>query len=132
MNNKYFLILTALLHFCVLGPSLYIIKYSNIIIIYNIIILLASTFSVLWHLDETNKIIMHIDYLLAFIWFSVDIYIAFLNLIILLQVILLNLLILFLNMIIKKDEMYYIYHSIWHIISSIKCLYIVHLFINFQ
>ena len=129
--SKIILVLTALLHLCALYPSLYYNKfYYNISIFYNILILFATLFSVLWHLDNTNKIIMYIDYSLALIWLAFDIYIAFLNFIILLQVLLLNFIIFYLNIMIKKDASYYIYHSIWHIISSIKCSYIVYLFIN--
>jgi hypothetical protein len=127
--NKYILILTALLHLCALYPSLYYNKiYYNISVFYNIIILFATLFSMLWHLDESNKIIMYIDYLLAFLWLILDIYIALLNYILLLQILLLNFIIFFLNILIKKNNMYYIYHSIWHIQSSIKCLYIIYLF----
>lgn len=100
----------------------------SIFILYNIVILLATTFSILWHLGETNKIIMYIDYLLAFIWLILYIYIALLNYILLIQVLLLNFITFYLNILIIKNEMYYIYHSIWHIVSSIKYLYIVYLF----
>lgn len=127
--NKCILVLSTLLHCCSLFQSLYYNKiYYNISILYNIVILLATTFSILWHLDETNKIIMYIDYLLAFIWLVLDIYIALLNYILLIQVLLLNFITFYLNILIIKNETYYIYHSIWHIVSSIKCLYIVYLF----
>jgi len=125
------LILTTSLHCVSLFPSLYYItKYSNITILYNTVISLATLFSILWHLDETNKIIMYIDYFLALVWLIFDIYISLLNYILLFQVLLLNFIIFYLNTLIKKNNMYYIYHSIWHIISSIKCLFIIYLFLH--
>jgi hypothetical protein len=131
--NKCILVLTTLLHCCSLFPSLYHNKINyNISILYNIVITLATIFSILWHLDETKKIIMYIDYLLAFIWLVLDIYIALLNYILLIQVLLLNFIIFYLNILIKKNESYYIYHSIWHIISSVKCLYTVYLFTHLE
>jgi hypothetical protein len=97
--NKCLLVLTALLHLCALYPSL----YYNISILYNIVILFATLFSMLWHLDETNKIIMYIDYLLAFFWLVLDIYIALLNYILLIQVLLLNFIIFYITPFLLKS-----------------------------
>jgi hypothetical protein len=100
---------------------------------YNIIII-SSTFSVIWHLSsESNGIIMILDYVFAFSWFIIELFIStiYFNSRIVKNVILTNILVYLtyiLNTILLDDWISYKYsHSIWHIISFTKCIFISYL-----
>ena len=87
--------------------------------VYTATIFLATTLGIIWH---TFDILMELDYIMAGLWFMQDIYWSF----ILTQydIILLNLIVLILNLMTNFTNNYVLYHSIWHVISAIKCIYI--------
>ena len=116
------LILSTLPHFLALTPLLQ--NPNSFQYGYTMIITASSTFSILYHINEESKIIATIDYLLAFIWFIYDLRLAqkFWK-----KIIFLNGVIFLLNIMIPYNK-YYVLHSIWHIVSAIKCYYISSLF----
>jgi len=119
------LALTASLHYLAVIPI--IAKYINVPIpyfnwIYVNIICLSTTTSIIWHYFN---ILLGLDYLLAGIWFCLDIiWGLLLNQP---QIIYLNLIIFLLNIIITSMNNYVFYHSIWHVLSAIKCIYITYI-----
>lgn len=124
-KNMNLLILSTIPHF-------YTLHYITNDKIYFTIVLFSSSFSILWHyLCEPKNFIFFIDYTLGLLWTLYEIY-KFRNEYIL-QVIFMNLFVLFTNIltdeISKKKILEYKYsHSIFHIVSSIKTIYIAFLF----
>ena len=119
------LILTSSLHYLSVIPIL--LAYQNKPLpffnkIYRNTILLSTTISIIWHFfNETSKLV-YLDYGLAIIWFLQDILWSFL-----LSkpiMIYLNIIIFILHFLVRYTGDYVLYHSIWHVISSIKCMYI--------
>ena len=113
------LVISTIPHYFAIIPTiLYDHKYS---IEYSLIILVSSSFSVLWHLSsQQHSVLTFLDHFLACLWFFSDISISNNSI----TVILLNGIILLLNLLIQNKFDYQIWHSIWHICSSLKCLYI--------
>jgi len=122
-----YLILSTLPHFLSIIPlieyySTYTFGYCNLII-------LSTTFSILYHYyQETNKIITLIDYFLAYVWFVYDVYFgyAYTNSFDLVIIIFVNFISFIINIKIPKlmKDSYIINHSIWHIINSCKTIYV--------
>jgi hypothetical protein len=113
------LVISTIPHYFAIIPTIvYNHKYS---IEYSLIILVSSSLSILWHLtSQQHTILKFLDYFLACLWFLSDISISNNSI----TVILLNGIILLLNLIIQNNLEYQTWHSIWHICSSLKCLYI--------
>jgi hypothetical protein len=87
---------------------------------YTITILASSTLSVIWHsLGEPDGILMYLDYTLAVCWFLWELYL-FKNK---KMILCLNGIIFTLNRLIPQEH-YIFYHSIWHLLSSMKAIYI--------
>jgi hypothetical protein len=83
----------------------------------------------LWHYHNTYQL-MIMDYYFATIWFLLDIgWYMELNSN---RILVLNLIIFICNIIINNLDNYVYYHSIWHIISAIKCIYISYLIRNIK
>ena len=90
---------------------------------YKTVIVASSTFSILYHINEESKLIAVIDYCLAFAWFLYDLKMGKFRE----RILVLNGLVFLMNILIPYNK-YYVLHSIWHIISAIKCFYISSLF----
>jgi len=118
------LILTTIPHFYSILP---LVKYYRTFAHnYINIIVLSSTFSILYHASkESNAAIATADYFLALLWFSYDIYLGYTHTTPFTQskIILGNLIIFFINTQISNKN-YTINHSIWHILSACKSFYV--------
>ena len=65
---------------------------------------------------------MELDYVMACLWFSQDLHWSYV--LIQYDIILLNLIVFILNLVTNFTNNYVLYHSIWHVISATKCIYI--------
>jgi hypothetical protein len=129
----YLLLVTSALHYLAIIPIL-CKSYSSYVTIhqyyriYANTIILATTFSILGHYYNTIGLQLA-DYYLAGIWFLQDIVWSLeINKS---RIILLNIIIFCLNMITNYLNNYEYYHSIWHVLSAIKCIYISYLIRNY-
>jgi hypothetical protein len=119
------LIITSSLHYLALIPIL--IKYRNKSMsdftkLYRNTIIFSTTFSIFWHYFDQSYILFYFDYIIALLWFCQDI---LWSLIVNKPIIIyLNIIIFLLNFLVRYSGNYVLYHSIWHVISSIKCIYI--------
>lgn len=122
------LAITASLHFPAIIPIICKNKLVLLDYIYIYTILLSTTFSILWYSYYESNLLLLIDYFLAGIWFMLDTmwYILLNNKLIMY----LNLGIFILNILVYFTNNYVLYHSIWHILSVIKCVYISFLIKN--
>jgi hypothetical protein len=123
------LVISTLPHYLAIIPIIWKFDISLIYTIYAYTIFLSSTFSVLYHnYDESNKVITFIDYMLAYLWFSEELLISYIytNYTTLAKILLLNLFIFIWNINIPKHD-YKRQHSIWHIFSALKAIYISYL-----
>ena len=104
-------------------------------IVYIVTVIISSTLSLYWHiLKEPKNIVFYADYLFAVIWTILEIILItikgdFSDII---AVIFLNKLVFITNQLVnylsKKDIIIYEKgHSIWHILSSLKCIYVSYL-----
>jgi hypothetical protein len=122
---SWLLVLTSSLHYLAVIPI--ILTYQNKPLpffnrIYRNTILYSTTISILWHFfNETYKLVF-LDYGLAIVWFIQDVLWSFL--LSKPSMIHLNIIIFILHFLVRYTGDYVLYHSIWHVISSIKCLYI--------
>jgi hypothetical protein len=117
------LIITTVSHYMAILPLLYNTYYYD----YIIIIFISTTFSILWHHDnERISIIYNMDYIFAFIWFMYDMILTnYLT-----YTLLLNLIIFIINRWSDHCKNYKLYHSIWHLLSALKCFIISYYFIS--
>ena len=89
---------------------------------YTITILASSTLSVVWHaLGEPDGILMYLDYFAALCWFLYEVHLGKNKMLV--TIILLNGVVFTLNRLIPQEQ-YVFYHSIWHILSSMKSIYV--------
>ena len=122
------LILSTLPHYA----SAYILPEGIITLPYIICIVASTTASIVWHIigEPTEGLVYMIDYGLAGLWFIFDICMA--SYIhrrqVYLKILLLNGIVFYLHIIHsvtnKSNDDYYIYHSVWHLVSSAKAFYI--------
>jgi len=112
--RRFLLCATTSLHYLSLIP--------NTFFIYKMLIFTSTSLSFLWHYyNEPKNILFYLDYGMAILWSVYDFYLVFnadhfymISLIFLLN-----------KMIDKCDEKKYVYyHSLWHIISALKSLFI--------
>jgi len=91
--------------------------------------MVSTTFSILWHYYNTYQL-MIMNYYFATIWFLLDIglYKELNNN----KILILNLIVFIFNIIINNLDNYVYYHSISHIISALKCIYISYLIRNIK
>ena len=88
------------------------------------IVWISTTLSVLWHLQgEPFNYLYYLDYLGAGLWTGYELYASTDNLSMTTQVAVLNLIVFLLNMN-PGSEHYYVYHSLWHLMSAAKCFYV--------
>jgi hypothetical protein len=91
------------------------------------VIFTSATLSVLYHAyEEKHKVITFLDYALALVWFIADVYmsIRYLDNYGASQILLLNGLTVGTNMLPSSRENYAIQHSVWHLASASKCIYV--------
>jgi hypothetical protein len=119
------LVLTSSLHYFAVIPI--ILAYQNKPLpffnkIYLNTILYATTISILWHFFNETSMLVYLDYGLAIVWFFQDILWSLL--LSKPSIIYLNIVIFILHFLVRYTGDYLLYHSIWHGISAIKCIYI--------
>jgi hypothetical protein len=77
----------------------------------------------MWHwYGEPKNMLYYLDYFFAFAWFITDVYRSRRET--LKMVITLNAIVFITNICIKYNSDYWLYHSMWHLLSSAKCFYI--------
>jgi hypothetical protein len=112
-----YLILSTLLHLLSAIPLLpYAAAYG-----YIEVICVSTTMSIIYHLDESNRVIAFLDYSYAFIWFLYDIYMTY-STPFLYQIILVNGCSCMIHA--YPATNYNRFHTIWHIINATKCIYV--------
>ena len=117
-----FIIISTLLHYISIYPLLIYNNYYELLYIF--IIIISTTFSVLYHYyQEANLFINIIDYSLAFLWLIYDLIFA-LYIHHLFEIALSNIFIFLINIYIPYNYYYKYLHTIWHILSAIKCFYV--------
>lgn len=131
------LILSTVPHYL----SLYFFKSEFMIMnnymlykLYFNIAFISSTLSIIWHLHSEPPIgiVMTLDYIFAYLWSTIEILISaiYFDFIILETVILMNIIVCISYIIHSHSScsIHYMYsHSIWHVISFIKCIYVSYL-----
>jgi hypothetical protein len=118
------LVLTTLLHGLATLPPLtseHPFRYA-----YSAHVIATTILSAVWHLKgQPNGLIMSLDYSFIAIWFFYD-----MGLMSQIpnsdkpQIILATIFILCLHELCSADQNYEVYHSLWHIASVIKCIYV--------
>lgn len=102
-------------------------RYNGSTFGYINIIVASTTISFIWHQkNERWPTLTILDYAAATIWFFYEFTLARNRR----QVLLLNAIILCINQSIAYDKNYATYHSIWHILSALKCAYISNMIAN--
>lgn len=110
------IIVTTLLHLFAIIPL-----YHNIF--YICIINCSTLLSTLWHhYNEKNNIIYYMDYIMALILVIYEIYLSYD--IFFHTTIFLNFVVFIVNKYVDRLYNYKLYHSMWHIMSAMKCYYI--------
>jgi hypothetical protein len=120
----YMLILSTLPHYLAVYPLLFVRPHSKKDIYnYKILILMSVNLSVLYHLSGESVYIAVPDYYLAFIWCLYDLFLSAQNKNKFYLILFLNLFIFYLNL--SVDQMNYeIDHSVWHLLSAAKCVWV--------
>ena len=122
------LVLTSSLHYVTIIPILFKNKLVLFDLIYIYTILLSTTFSILWHNYYESNVLRLINYFLIGIWFILDaMWCILLNNKLIIYI---NFGIFILNNLVYFTDNYILYHSIWHILSVIKCVYVSFLIKN--
>ena len=115
------LIISTISHLCCILPLMS--YYRTFAWGYINVVILSVVFSILYHFcEESNRIINIIDYLLAGVWFSYDVYmgVKYGNGCDVVKIVLLNAASFIINIQIPYDLHYYMSHSIWHLVNSVK------------
>lgn len=108
------LVLSTLPHFLCILPVLHLHGYVGVI-------LLSTTLSILYHLnEESNAWINWLDHIMATIWFLYDVQLG-LHYSVLGPILEANLVSFFLH--IGLSRPYYL-HSVWHLANAYKCWYV--------
>ena len=123
------LVLTSALHYLSVIPILYnpVEKRSDgLTRIYLGIIFLATTTSIIWHsYNEPANFLLTLDYVFAVFWFILDyLWSKCIDQPIILE---LNIHILLMHIISMFYSNYGAVHSVWHIMSATKCVYVSYL-----
>jgi hypothetical protein len=98
--------------------------------IYQFIIIASTTMSITWHyLGEPNSIIKYLDYFMAAAWSVYEIYLGYSSINFPL-IIILNYIVLLTNNLISGD--YGIKHSLWHLMSFVKCIFVAYILAKYN
>uniref|UniRef100_A0A6C0BI68 Uncharacterized protein n=1 Tax=viral metagenome TaxID=1070528 RepID=A0A6C0BI68_9ZZZZ len=112
------LVASTLPHLLAIGP-IYTV-YPG----YGILIFTSTTASVLWHAyGEPVGTLLLLDYGLAGIWGAYDLWLG-VRKGLLLRFILLNMIVAYVNTKISRGTGYATYHSLWHLLSCAKAIYV--------
>jgi len=126
-----YLIISTLPHFISIIP----IKkyYRSSAFSYINIIILSSTFSILYHYyEQSNTVINVFDYFFAVLWVLYDIKLTYKTPAIY-KVLFINCAMFIINLKIEYDTNYTVSHSLWHLLNASKCFYISTLLsVNFK
>jgi hypothetical protein len=117
-----YLIISTLPHFLSIIP---IIKYyKSSAFLYINIIVLSSTFSILYHYyEQSNTIINVFDYFFAVLWVLYDIKLTYKTPAIY-KILFGNCSMCLINIVIDYSNNYIIAHSLWHLLNASKCIYV--------
>ena len=123
--DRIWLFITTSLHYLAIIPLLLPYKKNYKILpffnrLYATTIFIGASLSLLYHYYHESIIIMIVDYLFAGIWVILDILWEFLLNIKIIKY--MNIGIFILNIIFNNYNNYVYYHSIWHVLSAIKCV----------
>ena len=120
-----FLVLSTCLHYLALVPLMYVPSANRVSRFNRIYVntILCGTFaSILWHMHPSSIKLCLVDYTFAGIWFALDcLWAKALDKKIILE---LNGLVFLANIISMILPNYDVAHSIWHVISASKCVYV--------
>ena len=106
-------ILSTLPHFLSILPIIYNVEYICVILV-------STILSIIYHIDETDRVIMVYNYGMAFIWVLYDIHMGY-STPYLYTIINLNVISYIINKCTINEPLY---HSIWHLINAVKCYYV--------
>ena len=112
------LVLSTLPHYLSIIP---LIPHRTRFINYINIIIIATSFSILYHATgESNLFITILDYLAAAVWFMYELKFTIVVNAPLFDMLSMNAFIFFTNIMIPYNQ-YYILHSLWHLLNAYKC-----------
>lgn len=95
--------------------------------LYSFVVFSSTSCSVYWHiLGEPHNEIWILDYLLAYIWFIAELALNPTKHALLIT--LLNFVVLIVNKWTDRSRQYDLHHSIWHLLSAAKAIYVAWLF----
>ena len=114
-----FLVFSTLPHYLAICPLFYVKDKYN----YKSVIIISVNLSVLYHLSRESVYIALPDYCFAGIWFVYDLSLSFQNKNKFYLILFLNLFIFYLNISVNQMN-YEIDHSIWHLLSAAKCVWV--------
>lgn len=108
-------------------PHYLALMYTGNNLLYSTVVFASTTASVYWHMmGEPRNEIWIIDYMLAYIWFIVELTLAPTKYSLLITV--LNLVVLLVNKWADRSRNYDVHHSMWHLLSAMKSIYVARLF----
>ena len=113
------LVLSTLPHYLVISPLVFIKDKYN----YISLIIISVNLSVLYHLSGESVYIAVPDYCFALIWCFYDLFLSVQNKNKFYLILFLNLFIFYLNISVNQMN-YEIDHSIWHLLSAAKCIWV--------
>jgi len=112
------LVLSTLPHFASIIPL-----YPHDMPEYKTAIIVSSTISVIWHAyGQPANTLLVMDYVAACYWAFYEIHLSHVD--DTLKIYALNVFVLLLNAIAHGSNDYVLYHSLWHILSALKCFYV--------
>jgi hypothetical protein len=126
-NKQMILVLTTLFHLLATIPPLmsdHPFRYA-----YSSIVVGTTSMSALWHWKgQSPGIYQYLDYSFTAIWFFYDIHcMSHLSYIEKLKILIASFFLVWIHELCSAEQNYKINHSLWHIISSAKCLYVSYL-----
>jgi hypothetical protein len=115
---------TTLFHFLAVIPPLattHPFRYA-----YSAVVATTTILSAVWHLKgQPEGVYQYLDYSFITIWFFYDMgFMARLPDMDKAKIITISFFILCLHLVCSAEQNYEVYHSLWHIASSIKCVYV--------
>ena len=120
-NSMNWLVLSTLPHFYCIRPLLH--NYERFAG-YIHVVMLSTTLSVLYHTDESNRLIAGLDHVVALIWFVCDVGFGWSRRYALNKIIHANLISFIAHFSVPHDDRYILYHSVWHLLNAAKCYYV--------
>ena len=130
-----FLIFTSMLHYFAIIPFTRkgLLNHNSIYNYYIVTIIISTTLSILWNINKlSNGLLLYLDYIFTIIWFVQDYYLAMNknNLQLFMKIIYVNIIIFTFNLFIFNNLFFERSHSIYNILSAIKCFYVSYLLAN--